>query len=129
MRQLNPNGAFQEVMVKGHLNSFSDVPLEIEQETDEVDKSTTENLDHSIFSPMMQQAFLTYEEAQNGNIQFEGSTSYQDQISLLKKEILEKNQQISEKNQQISEMKGLLSEKDEEILELRSKLSNPTFQQ
>ena len=122
MRQLNPNGAFQEVMVKGHLNSFSDVPLEIEQETDEVDKSTTENLDHSIFSPMMQQAFLTNKEAQNGNIQFEGSTSYQDQISLLKKEILEKNQQISE-------MKGLLSKKDEEILELRSKLSNPTFQQ
>ena len=122
MRQLNPNEAFLEVMVKGHLNSLSDVPLEIEQETDEVDKSTTENLDHSIFSPMMQQAFLTYEEAQNGNIQFEGSTSYQDQISLLKKEILEKNQQISE-------MKGLLSKKDEEILELRSKLSNPTFQQ
>ena len=122
MRQLNPNGAFQEVMVKGHLNSFSDVPLEIEQETDEVDKSTTENLDHSIFSPTMQQAFLTNKEAQNGNIQFEGSTSYQDQISLLKKEILEKNQQISE-------MKGLLSEKDKEILELRSKLSNPTFQQ
>ena len=104
-------------MVTGHLNSLSDVPLEIEQETDEVDNSTTENLDHSIFSPMMQQAFLAYEEAQNGNIQFEGSTSYQ----LLKKE-------ISEKNQQISEMKGLLSEKDEEILELRSKLSNPTFQ-
>ena len=122
MRQLNPNGAFQEVMVKAHLNSLSDVPLEIEQETDEVDKSTTENLDHSIFSPMMQQAFLTNEEAQNGNIQYEGSTSYQDQISLLKKEILEKNQQISE-------MKGLLSEKDAEILELRSKLLNPTFQQ
>ena len=106
MRQLNSNGAFQEVMVTGHLNSLSDVPLEIEQETDEVDNSTTEN--HSIFS-------------HNGNVQFEGSTSYQDQIQLLKKEILEKNQQISE-------MKGLLSEKDEEILELRSKLSNPTFQ-
>ena len=120
MRQLNSNGAFQEVMVTGHLNSLSDVPLEIEQETDEVDNSTTENLDHSIFSPMMQQAFLAYEEAQNGNIQFEGSTSYQD-LKFLKKEILEKNQQISE-------MKGLLSEKDEEILELRSKLSNPTFQ-
>ena len=102
MRQLNPNEAFQEVMVKGHLNSFGDVPLEIEQETDEVDNSTTEN--HSIFS-------------HNGNVQFEGSTSYQD----LKKEILEKNQQISE-------MKGLLSDKDEVILELRSKLSNPTFQ-
>ena len=97
MRQLNPNEAFEEVMVKGHLNSFGDVPLEIEQEADEVDKSTTEN--HSIFPPKMQQ----------------------DQIQLLKKEILEKNQQISE-------MKGLLSEKDEEILELRSKLSNPTFQ-
>jgi hypothetical protein len=116
MRQLNPNEAFQEVMVKGHLNSFGDVPLEIEQEADEVDKSTTEN--HSIFPPKMQQVFL---EAHNGNVQFEGSTSYQDQIQLLKKEILEKNQQISE-------MKGLLSEKDEEILELRSKLSNPTFQ-
>ena len=121
MRQLNPNGAFKEVMVKGHLNSLSDVPLGIEQETDEVDKSTTENLDHSIFSPMMEQAFLTNVEAQNGNIQFEGSTSFQDQIRLLKKEILEKNQQISE-------MKGLLSKKDEEILELRSKLANPIFQ-
>ena len=118
MRQLNPNGAFQ-VMVKGHLNSFGDVPLEIEQETDEVDKLTTEN--HSIFPPKMQQVFLTNVEAHNGNVQFEGSTSYQDQIQLLKKEILEKNQQISE-------MKSLLSEKDEEILELRSKLSNPTFQ-
>ena len=119
MRQLNPNGAFQEGMVKGHLNSFGDVPLEIEQETDEVDKSTTEN--HSIFPPKMQQVFLTNVEAHNGNVQFEGSTSYQDQIQLLKKEILEKNQQISE-------MKGLLSEKDEKILELSSKLSNPTFQ-
>ena len=112
MRQLNPNEAFQEVMVKGHLNSFGDVPLEIEQETDEVDKSTAEN------PPKIQQVFL---EAHNGNVQFEGSASHQDQIQLLKKEILEKNQQISE-------MKGLLSEKDEEIMELRSKLSNPTFQ-
>ena len=39
MRQLNPNEAFQEVMVKGYLNSLGDVPLEIEQETDEVDVS------------------------------------------------------------------------------------------
>ena len=105
--------------IKGHLNSLGEVPLEIEQETDEVDKLTPEN--QSIFPPKMQQAFLTNAEAQNENVQFEESTSYQDQIYFLKQEILEKNQQISE-------MKDLLSEKEEEILELRSKLSDPIFQ-
>ena len=110
MKQVNPNGAFQEVMVKGHLNNLADVSLEIDQETDVVDKAIKEN-----YPALLSQPPTNPQQTTKSTSQFEASPSFQEQIQLLKNEILEKNQEIAEKNQ--------------EILELRSKLSNPSFQQ